>query len=483
MSIRVRERGFRRRASGNTLVRTIPVGMQSPPPVPVSGSIRRYMNVQLLADYEGIADTTWTLGTTGNINGAANTSFNCYYHHYTTTNQRTESKTFLMTPLRFSIAAPATDGGTYDYWLAASGAPTYRRYAGSILGDVGITDTLLPTGTHGVWNGGYSLLYRPNFYAFCVSVNDFNPTTWKEATLNAIASTTQVWGFFGGLQQNSGCDTPQIAAIRHRVNGVAVGSLILNPGNNPEVGTNWRIPVLPDDTYELDVWLRIGTQAKASYPAIPGKACLYIPTTRVSNGSRQTQITNAGGYGTYGNVFLFRNVDWSPNFSKVDQTYSVTISGHSGWTLKDGTDGPHKMITDSAWTAVFGDGFITWNKKVNDGYVRAINLRFEREIAHVELEPGPLMSTTITPSNFLAYRATGTGEYRTSTTSTDLGAVTHAEPGLFDQAGTTTFDLVPWSLAGGGMPDNAGFEGRGSGLVGLPGVDVPTSITLTRVLQ
>jgi len=216
--------------------------------------------------------------------------------------------------------------------------------------------------------------------------------------------------------------------------------------------------------------------------ATPAKACVYIPTSYVIGGDERANTEYC----------QFGNVDFSPKFSSVRHAYAVTVDGHTGWTLKDGTNGPHTMQTGGGWTfsnlsssGFFSGGNLTWVKDVNDSYVRAIVLRFDREIAHVEFYPGPLMGT---PSSLACvyYRVDEGGtEYRKETLSTDYGTLYHASPGLFNQAGASEFKLVPWatdvSNTGYSPTTEGGAFGASSVATGTTRSALPTSITMRRV--
>jgi|GEM_PF-3869475 len=469
----VRERGPRRRVS-DSLVRTRPALLPVPPPIPLRSWIARVMRPTIISDYEGLSTAAWSTGGTTGRPGSANAT--CIYKLITTANQQIESVEYILDPIRWAIAAPSSDGGSYDFWVNRAGFTAHKRpllrYGSDQFGKIGITNTLLPSGSHGIWQEGFSLINPSQLYPWRCEHNltSVDYTKWIEVNLSNIEASTQSWGAaFGFL--DGGIRTNQIAAIRHRVNGSPVGSLILNPNPNHLVDPAWRVSVSADDTYELDVWYRIGSQANSSFSPIPAKGCVYFPQTAVASGAELV----AGS-------IQFENVDFSPSFNFQEETYRVTIAGHSDWTLKDGSDGPHKIVTGGGWTAVIGAGELRWIRDSNTDYVSEIRLYWDREIVHAELLPGPLMSTGTGAA--LYYRAVSTGEYRANTSAPWLGGtVTHADSGLFDQAGTTTFSFVDWSLP----LNNPGGGQFAEGFLGsappLPGVDVPTSISFTRVLM
>lgn len=474
MSQRVRDRGFRRRASGLQLVRTrprIPVGA---PPIALSGFIRRAMIPSFPGDAAAISDTAWTIGTTGGPNDA-----NCAYVHFTFPSRRYSNVEKLMEPVRWSIAAPASDGGQYDHWqpLTSYGYPNYLTNYDflSPTGSVGISEKLLPSTWHAEFDGGIVDIGGPNEGDWrlrprtCIgnSASDY-----VESTLEAIAPSTQAWQYEGSSKTFPVLWS--IYAIQHRINGSAVGSVITDP-----TLSDWLLSVSPGDLYEIDIWYKIYVVGYLNLPNSPGKACMYIPTTLVSNSSRR-HLHAPGHY------LRFHNVNFSRYFNYQEQTYQITIAGHGGWTLKDGSDGPHKMISSSQWVASIQNGQIVWNKMIDDSYIAGIRLTWDQEHAQIAVRAGQSVSSSCTGA---IYRIAHDGShYRSSTTSTDYGTATHAGTGLFDQAGTTVFSLVSWSTEGGqiqtGYPSFVhSAEAKYGRVLTLLPVWLPTTITVTRVLQ
>lgn len=430
------------------------------------------MHPQAISEYESWPESTqaWSTGTTGTSSGSF-TDRNCLYYFYTTTNQQVSSAPVIMEPIRWTIAAPASNGGQYDHVFSQPLVGTRKSlnpFGYPTPGLFGVAETLLPSGSHGEWQGGFAVVahnLQPKVPLLRYP-NTGNSKVWVESNLSDISASTDSWASGQAVQV-----VAQIAAIRHRVNGSPVGSLILDPGTNPRTDPNWRVAVSPDDTYEIDVWYRIFTFGLPSYPPIPGKACVYFATTQLSDST----------WVNHQNYIRFENTDWSPSFNYREQTYSVTVSGHTGWTLKDGSDGPHKMISGGDWAANIGNGAIVWYKNTNNGHIRSIRLVWDREVAHVVIDPGPLMSLG-NSTRFLAYRAANDGKYRSSVNApAHGGTVTLASSGAFNQAGTTTFHLVDWTIVSNNAPD--WYEGFRGSFLPSPLGDVPTSVTVTRVSQ
>ena len=478
--------GDRRRGSLQNLVRTR-TGSVEIDPLPLAGWILRNMRPSIISDYAGISTASWSTGTTG----TGGTGDNCFYFHYTTPNQRTTSAEYIMQPIRWTLAAPEAENGDYDpvfkspanSFVVHTSGQVSGSTNGARLGMIGISHQLLPVGSHAAWQNGYMTVQAAPQHSSAGIV--FPPAAMEqfaEPTLQAIAPTTQVWNAYRGSQ--GGLDPlgyMKFHAVRHWINGSPVDDVRFDlPANTND--PKWRVPVQPGDTYQIDVWYKVKSTANAGNPAGPAKACVVIPTSRTSNGSEQPNVQWA----------QFGNVNFSPKFNAARQTYSVAVDGHVGWTLKDGNDGPHRMSTGDGWTRTDATGSsglnlfggIIWKKNVNDGHVRAIVLRYGRELAHVELYPGPLMGT---PSSLgcVYYRIEDSNTaYRRQTDSAEYGTVYHASPGLFNQESASTFRLVPWStsLSNAGINPDAepGSFSASTVATGPVYSQLPTSITVRR---
>lgn len=452
----VRTRGPRRRGDNHGLVRSVPAGRPAtPPPIPLLGYIERTMKLDDVADYEGLSDTSWSSGTTGNYSGVANTSWNCLYHHFVVPNRRDDNLTFVMDPIRYSCDAPASNGGTYDWWyVAATTSFAWYSSGTGFFGTMAISEKLLASGSHGEPNEGYLLLGAVPNHLIGASGNAFN---W--ATLNAISAAVPVFCSF------------RVVAIQHRVNGSAVDGLKLSPPSNVMVGTDWRVTVAAGDVYELDVWYEVKYTANPFLSAVPGKCCLVIPQTRVLNGSRRPTSSMPT---TWRPQFRFSNVNWNTAYDRLIHTYNVTIAGHVGWTLKGGSDGPHKMITIDGWTATFSVyGSILWVAPSSHQYVESIELQWSVEIPVIRLKPKAVLLSALGWSGVygasVMYRPRNSGDYRNSTIGTDHGgtAINSSPCGLFSQSGSTTWDIVPKST-GEGASFLDGYRGLVSAISDLP---------------
>lgn len=471
MTRAVRSRGPRRRGKQSTLVRPMPVFNTPPPPIPLAGQIRRMMTPSFIADYEGLATASWTSGVTGTI-VSGQPSWNIQYHHVVRTDNSV-AYDVVLPPVRWEIASPSSALGVYDFWNNRSGV--LQGYVPQGLwiggGTIGLINKLLPTGHFADYPNGFAELLENPDVMYPQSSNSF---TWRESALQALAPT---------VQPSIAGPGATVAAIRHRVNGTAVGALTLNPIGSRYATDVWRFSISKNDSYSIDIWYRLRMFPQSL--AAPTKACIYIPTSRVSNGSRRVLPSLP-----MLPVAIFQNVNFSPAFNFQDQTYSVTTAGHSGWTLKDGSNGPHRMVTGGGWVASIGNGEIHWKYTPGNGYCNAIVYRWNREIPHVEFYPGPLSSTWGgypggTP--VFIYRSTSSVGYLTGSNSTDFGPLSHIDAGNISQAGSTTFalqmiaDAVPNIFAG--NYNEPSFPEAFDLVPIFAAAHIPTSITLTRVDQ
>ena len=453
-------------------------------PTPYIGRMYRTMTPAVIADYEGVADTSWSTGATGNITGSlvANSSFNCIYHHFTVANQRTSSATYIMQPIRFTCDMPATPGATYDYWakLPSENRCAWGIFSGNAqpgLGAMAVIDTFLVAASHAQFEDSIAKLINIAVPVQCqrriAAVNDF-----AETTLEAIAPTVQASG--GDIRLS-------VAYLRHRVNGSAVGTLqTVSPNDITSTGVVFTgrecaviTPIVAGDTYELDVWYKIQYVPAMNMPTNSGKVCYYIPTTRVSSGTRRRKANGANN-DSFPWVIL-ENVNYSPNFSRSEHTYNITLNGHAGWTLKDGSNGPHKMIGTGGWTFQSVDGYLKWKAPSTTDWVSEIELKYDREIPHISLKLGAEFAAILPGREKLYYRPANSGDYNTQTVSTDEGTINHAPCGVFNQGGSTTFNLVTWSTL---VDPTASYgtynDGRKSGGLLPTYIEVPTTITLSR---
>lgn len=496
-----RTRGPRRRGDSHNLVRTRPRLIYPPELPPNYGTIARHVYPVAISDYEGVSDFTWSSGSTGgaNYNVVSPTytyaDFNVLYYEATKTRAqvRNEGWSFVMQPIRWTVEAPATNGGAFDQWYNGSVDGTANNYYSHeptplyTANGYGIHPDTLLSGSHCQLVDDTLQVHQLDaglFWCAPVRVRVGQQPEYEFATLQALSGNT-----FVPIM----CDI-EIAYLRHVINGTPVGDLQVAPGRGHASDTSinaapWRIdPVVAGDTHELDVWYRIRRSPDLSYSSAgPAKFCAFVPTTRVSNGSRRIFGTSwgvppGGPLVTFTRMILYRDVNMTPDFDHTSHTYDITLNGHSGWTLKDGSDGPHKIETVDDWVGTIGATGVWWTAPSSQTWIKQIYILWDRELAAVLILPNTDLIAAGCSVHPLIYHPSGSG-YRSSTTSAEYGLINHGPAGLFNQGGTTTFDLKEWSV----LPQNGGgahrrTDGRKTGI--LPAIfEVPTSITVTRVAK
>ncbi len=462
-------------------------------PIPYFGYIYRTVFASYIADYESISNATWSTGTTGGTN-----NFNCFYFHQTVTNQRTSTGEWILNPIRWSVDNSEVAGSNYDHWEdigdTVSGfssdnrlqwrpqkTPSNQLYNTVGSGAIAHSSTWMTTNSHCDFGQNIGrLMFVP--FIQQGQTNRGSPSAWIESALQSIASSTPI------MQNLPSCVVVDIARLNFRVNGTVSSTFYENLPHLTLPNTTIIDSVSKGDTIDIDVWYRIKKKPLAFNPTTAGKFVYYIQTTRVSNGSRRmwpypgdNGLTNIDYGGTIPLV-VFSNIDMSPSFNRDQQTYNVTIAGHSGWTLKDGSNGPHKIASAGGWLKESGLGFLKWTAPAGNAYVQAIELRYDSEIPRIVFTLGSTLRTTI-GTDYLFYRPTNTGDYSTNSVSKEYGNVNHAPSGVFNQAGTTTFDLVTWSQLPRipvGFNNSYPFDARRSGGFLPVFMEVPTTITLTR---
>lgn len=414
-----------------------------PPPV-LLGRIYRFVYPSFPSDYAGIATASWSSGTTGN----PTEDFNCRYVTLSTPNRRETSAEIITDPVRFSIYGPASDGGTFDYWYGTGGPLRYFQF-GLGLGLHPVTDVMLPSGSHVEFVDGELSLDSQISQAFPL------PRTASIYTPNLSTS-------------NFITDTITFHAFAHRVNGSIVGSVHVAPFS----AADYLCPITDGDTYEVDVWYKLSFTASPSLPATPGAVNRWLHTTRISNGSRRRIVGDVPRY-----LLSFLNANFSPNFNPETHTYQVSISGHTGWTLLAGSNGPMTIQSyPGYWTGAVGDGFAILQSVGLSHPVTTIFMAWNREVATASIKT--FGDTIFHPQKAYVYRSTtASPSYRSQTESTDMGSVSHVQYGLFNQAGTTVFEYIESNFGAEGSHD--GYYTNASLPTKPP--ELPQTITFTRI--
>jgi hypothetical protein len=449
------------------------------PAAPLGGFIQRHMIPQPITDDVGLSNALWLNGVTGNAE--TNLNRTCLYHHFTTPNKRTTSVFNILQPLRWSIEAPRNAGDSWDHWedvTAGGTSPHYKsgQLSSAGFGFVGVRDKLLPRDWHARFQGNLVWVKSPPTPAVCIRdfdvINVTGSESYLEQSLQAIAPTTPPWQIDGNSDTYP--VTTQVYAFRHVVNG-APGKVFL--GDDLENDANWFIRVAPNDTYQIDVWYRVGIDASILFSPSAGKGCVYWPLRRVTNGSRQRS--------SY--LMAFDNVDFSPFYNATLQAFAMTIAGHTGWTFRDGSNGPHRLVPEEDWDAESGTGGAAVETDSVESFWSRIVFDFAREIPQVIFVPGPaLKARHPAVSQAILYRATDNPDlYPERTNSADFGTVSHAGNGRLYQDGTTVFELVPWTVEGVPSESTAFFTlatGRADAASSPPSYrEVPRRIILSRV--
>lgn len=480
-------------------------------PIPFFGEFYRYFKASSIADYESIATATWSTGTTGGTD-----NWNCIYTHQTVNSPQADEIDLIMNPIRFEIDAPASNGGTFD-WLNETAYGTFpypkashdgryglARFSGRVGIDsgtgelnefeqhpthtMGIHNKLLQTNSHAVFQQDR----MTHVYSDLGPVLPIRPlvaqpspvTTWVESTLNAIQPT------YRDLGANFTCTAYR---VQHYVNGSLSGPL-------HESGATWQHvdSVALNDGYHFDVWFRIRYRAGTVFSTGPHRGCKYFPTTKVSSGTRRFVYQHPTANSGYGQTWIpfvrFRNLDYSPNFNNQEQTYSITISGHTGWTLHGGSN-TLVLRNGTGLSASIGGGSITMSVDSNNPsyqWWEQLTLKWDQEIPVLSIVPGQLLrdATGLNAGSAylgIQYAPQDSSDYRESVTSTDFGSINVGPAGTFTQDGTTTFDLIEWSAV---FDSSVAFTNlrtlysntaADTLLPTTPDPAVPTSISVTRV--
>lgn len=350
------------------------------------------------------------------------------------------------------------------------------------LGVMGVSDTFLESASHAEFTDSIGKVSQsPNVVIPVPTYYGYWPS-FRESTLNALSTAAAAGSYIA----------PEY--VRHRVNGAFVSDVTAvggeaTPGRLFEVDS-----ISAGDTYEIDIWYRHTIPANLRWSL--AKYLVYIPTTRTSNSSRRAvyhnnesgaEVMPAGGrFSTYQPVVRMQNVNFSTAFNSTLHTYNVTVAGHTGWTLHDGSDGPHKMIATDGWNVSIVPNQVWWTRNTPTGWCEQVRVFWGQERPYIELTMGTAYcsaNSLLTPAK-LYYTPSGSA-YRTSVSSPDLGTINLIPAGNFNQSGSTTFDLVEWSQV---RPFKVNYgpqeisDGRKTGVIPVI-AEAPTTVTVTRTTQ
>jgi hypothetical protein len=459
-------------------------------PIPFFGRIYRMIKATgNLTDYESVSDESWSTGTTGGDN------WNCFYVHKTVANAAQESFDVILNPIRFEIDGPASSGDRFDWWGQSGPTNLFTkvktpdgRYgvvvppsaflAGTSV--LGMIDTLMTANTHSEFQED-----RLEWQLSSLGSQAFFPirptgargsSSWYETTLNAIQP---------GVYDLSGLTTLSMKYIQHYINGAKRGDF-----TDCEDSSNawWRVEsVSKGDSYHFDVWFRLRYTPWTNIGSRPGRSCFYFPTTKVTGGTRRYVNQNSK---TRIPLMRFANIDHTPNYNFQEETYSLTFNGHTGWTIHNGSN--TIVLKTQAGTTAAISGFSTrmtfdYPHPTRQWFTE-INLIWIYENPLIQILVGPTLKAQLgipldEPLGLgLQYRPQDSGDYVEQVTSADYGFVNVAPNGVFNQGGTTTFDLIPWSATQPSTGPLNDYANEGGGLIpSTPTSVVPTSITVTKV--
>lgn len=460
------------------------------PAPPLPGSITRSVIPTAIADYESISTASWSSGSLTTLSGA----YDSYYYHHQAANISLAGSSYIMDPIRYSIHEPSTAGATYDSvgkWDLYSGQFSNARSYGHVgdsayvtafplnigsvqgaCGQFGLIDTLLPVSgnSHAVFDADARVVGFPEAgvsylgslpwvgdgqYQNSGDVAGTTPIPVPE--LAAIASSVQ-WAPLRGTK---------IYAIRHRVNGSAVGTLATFPVYNP----SWYVTLAAGDTWEIDIWYQVNITKAPAYGNRAGKHAAWIPIQKTTGGSYYPPTRHS--VGIYKNsrgprAIGFSGLNFTPSFNAATQTYELAFSGGSpSWTLQNGTM-TQKVATvgngNDQWVAGVTQNGLSWRSPTNLTAVGQITMSMAWDKEHVHLV---LYSSTL--AEFAVYSPANTGDYITSTTSTEWGGCSWGPRGCFNQSGATTFTLRDHP-----------FDGYKTGSLSSINTEWPTQCIVTR---
>lgn len=458
------------------------------PPLP--GTITRSVIPTEIADYEGLATAAWTTMSCTTLSGA----YNCLTFHHEVANNKLSGSSYILPPVRYSVHEPSTAGATYDSvgkWDLYSGqfsnARNYLHIGNSswttgypltvqrvqdACGQFGLINTLLPISgnSHAVFDSTTSVTGIP-----VAGTSYQGQLPWMGD--GAYQNSDDVGGTAGIPVPELAAISPSVSwaplrgavpyAIRHRVNGTAVGTLQIAPLYYP----SWFVTLTAGDTYELDVWWRAEITRATFYGNIPRKHAIWLPLDKVSNGSYYPPAARSTGSGT-GNraprALAFSGINFTPNFDPAQHTYEFAFSGGSpSWTLQNGTM-TQKVATVGngvdQWVANITQKNLTWTSPANLPAVGRLQFLMDWNKEHCHL-----VAYSTTMNEYAVYSPQNSGDYITSTVSTEWGNCSWGPRGCFNQGGATTFELRDHPL-----------DGFKTGSLTSVNPEWPTSVVVTR---
>jgi len=446
------------------------------------GRITRWMRPTLVDDYYGFSTHSWSTGETGDrgdLLPAAVAAVNrvCFFHELIHENIMSElPETHILSPIRWTMAAPDQDGSGYDFWQALDDLPGLFEHAGPHgFSSNPVSPWLLPADGHCRFVDSKVEYDRFIFPAAEIADSTVIGDSFSNAPIMAFRDS----GFqaispgVSVLPALPPSFTPArplspVYAIQQRINGAPAGPCFLwaDATDQERADFVFALKVKPGDRFEIDFWWQMTivvqfTRLEISDDVIRNllkdrshKILNYFPVSLVSTGQ------------LFGALQHFKNVNFSPRFDAASHRLEFTVAGHVGWTLNGDGNGPLRfgqVASDQAYHVMPGHEWIS-----------SLQLFWDREIADLYLVPGPAMLARHPElaANQILYRPRSGGDqhYRRRTTHTDFGAISHAPCGRYYQHGVTSFDLVRWTAGPGPSRERAVGSSIGNGPVfdGLP---------------
>lgn len=474
------------RPPGRRRFRQLTGATEAEPIPPVLGTIYRTYAPTVIADYLSIATCSWVTGTTGTGSGWP-INYNMIYFYFLVTNPRTTTVSNITPPIRWTCDVPTSNGQPWDWWN--NGGATPVRYEAAFVASntgvasrsnnvVGLTKGVLPVSGNshvqipaaGVVVGSY--LGGNKFFLQYAPVDRPIPsgTGYYQVIPNLDAIDITVNSLPPTDSPNAGFEAKEYTR-RYYVNGVLT-SLV-----------NGYLPIVAGDQVIVDAWYQVKwTKGPTAAPnQNTRKFAVWFPVSKVSNSS--TRVASR--------IVQFSPVEMGGTlFNPASHTYTVTISGPMSWVLPGGTTGPEKMRTHGLYGLSVTNEYVRWyhiTPNVGPQVFTEMRLNYAQEIATFTIVWSASFRAANSVPPTCTYTPASTGDYLTSTVPRDQAAtVTHCAQGCFDQAGTTTFNLVDWSKTydGGGVAGGpvAYHRGKIAGVI-PPVVEVPSTITVTRTTR
>jgi len=458
------------------------------------GRITRWMRPTLVDDYYGFSTHSWSTGETGNRGNllpgdVASVNRVCFFHELIHENVMSElPETHILSPIRWTMAAPDQDGSGYDFWQALEDLPGLFEH-GSPHGFSSnpVSPWLLPADGHCRFVDSkieYDRFILPAAeIADSTGNNDYN-FIFRDSGFQAISPGVSVLPSLPPSFTPSRPLNP-FYAIQQVINGTPAGPCFkwADATDQERADFVFALKVKPGDRFEIDIWwqMQIVVQfTRLNEDGSPDEVgdgiirdLLKDRSHKILNFFPVSLVSTGRLFGTFHH---FKNVNFSTRFDAASHRLEFSVAGHVGWTLDGNGNGPlrfSQVATDQADHVIPGHEWIS-----------SLQLFWDREIADLYLVPGPAMLARHPElaANQILYRPRWGGDehYRRRTTHTEFGAITHAPCGRYHQHSITSFELVRWTAGPGPSRERA----VGSSIGNDPVFDgLPRRILIKRVTR